>query len=168
MNKYKQNISGLMAIIFAIAFISCQFFFVVQAAPVQECSNFTELKNAVNSAGDGDIINISADITFDANESLEINKSLTFKSGKGNGTPAVLTAAANSRHMNIIGGDITLTFDQTILDGNTMGGGIYVDSTASSFTLENGMIRNCTAVKGGAVEITAGKNPYCQWQHNQQ
>ncbi|SHK84682.1 DUF7601 domain-containing protein [Desulforamulus aeronauticus] len=125
-------------------------------------TDFATLKKAVETdAVSGDTIKIENDITFTG--AITINdKSLTFIST----TPVVLTAKT-SRHFRIEGetnNNITLTFDNVILDGGntdvgTNGrGGIEYAQNALSLTLINPEIRNCFAnnssTAGGAIWVS--------------
>ena len=115
--------------------------------------NFAGLKNIIeNIAVSGDIIILSTNITF--TDFININnKSLTIMSATS--TPVVFTAKT-SRHFKITGAvnnNMTLTFQNVILDGGKLGGGIEVAS-GCSLQLTNPEIRNCLAA--GTVQQQAG------------
>lgn len=109
-------------------------------------TDFAGLQAAIN-GNTGAPIEIAKDIDFNA--AIAIGKDLTFKVAQDVG--AVRLTATNSRHFNVGGGDITLTFDgNVILDGGGSAGGIHC--TASNLTLNNSVIRNCKiAMNGGGI-----------------
>ncbi len=117
-------------------------------------STFSTLKSIVeNTAQSGDTIVISDKIDFTGVITIK-NKSLTFIS-KDASTPMVFTAK-NSRHFRIEGdanNNIVLTFDNVILDGGKLGGGIEL-AAKCSLQLITPEIRNCLA--HGTVQTQAG------------
>ena len=117
-------------------------------------STFTELESAVNEADPGDTIIITTNIPFTAR--LSINKNLIFKAAP-EVTQVILTSGAQ-RHI-MISENAVITFQNVILDGEKVGGGIVV-APEKSLTLYNAEIRNCytgpdvtTFVPGGAISI---------------
>lgn len=96
-----------------------------------------------------DVINIfikNGVTNIDFTKTLTINRNLTFIADG----PVTFTSK-NQRHFNIPSGkNITLTFEDVTLDGDSKGGGIEVKSGAT-FTTEGANIQNCKAEKGGAV-----------------
>lgn len=118
--------------------------------------NFAQLKSCVSQALDNAVIDITGDITF--TEPITTNKSLTFRSATGNFTFAQSNAV---RHFIINpstkGGTIELAFENIVLNGNKKGGGIHVKGgTALRLSLNNSVIRDCTASEGGGLLLDPG------------
>jgi len=113
--------------------------------------DFISLQVAINS-GTGAAIEIANDINLNA--AITIGKDLTFKAAQGAGE--VKLTATGSRHFNVSGGDVALTFDgNVVLDGGSSAGGI--NSTAANLTLNNAVIQNCaTTMNGGGVFASHG------------
>lgn len=150
MHKKGKFHKKLFIIIFCLA-ISIQALspvFVFQCAAETETpvTDFTGLKDAIGK-NTGAPIEIANDINLTA--AIAVNKSITFKVAPG--AEAVKLTAAGSRHFNVSGGDIALTFDGNVLiDGGKSAGGI--NSTANSLTLNNAVILDCAvAANGGGV-----------------
>jgi len=109
-------------------------------------TDFAGLQAAISS-NTGASIEIANDIDF--HSAIAVGKDVTFKVAQGAG--AVKLTATNSRHFNVSGGDIALTFDgNVILDGGGSAGGIHC--TASKLTLNNAVLQNCMiAMNGGGI-----------------
>lgn len=124
-------------------------------------SNYSQLKTYINQAGEQDIIVISGDIGFPANESITINKSLTLRSSSGN---QISLTQSNARRHFIIdsssnGGTIELTFENIVIDGKKTGGGFEIKAGKTlELNLTNSVIQYCNAQDGGGFLLNTGAN----------
>ncbi len=134
------------------------------ALRIDSLMSFGDLEAAVAAASPGDIIEIPNDITLEA--TLSLSKSLTFKAVSG--APVTLTSQTGNRHMEIAGNGIETVFENVILAGGDVSGGIRL--SGSDMTLRNASITRCYSptVKtadgkgfldaGGAVYIETGSS----------
>ena len=124
-------------------------------------SNYSQLKTYINQAGEHDIIAISGDIVFPANESITINKSLILRSSSGN---QISFTQSNARRHFIIdsssnGGTIELTFENIVIDGKKTGGGFEIKAGKTlELNLTNSVIQYCNAQDGGGFLLNTGAN----------
>lgn len=105
-------------------------------------TTFEELRNAIQSASDGETILIGGDITMTG--TITVNKSVVIATEQH-----ASLLSASSRHFIVNGGKVTLTFDNVTLDGNGTGGGVITN--AALLTLVNPDITRCRALQGGGV-----------------
>ncbi|WP_313187237.1 DUF7601 domain-containing protein [Lacrimispora sp.] len=124
-------------------------------------SNYSQLKTYINQAGEHDIIAISGDIGFPANESITINKSLTLRSSSGN---QISFTQSNARRHFIIdsssnGKTIELTFENIVIDGKKTGGGFEIKAGKTlELNLTNSVIQYCNAQDGGGFLLNTGSS----------
>lgn len=115
-------------------------------AAIAFATDYITLRTAI--ANQASTIIIQNDIILQ--DSLSINYNVTLASY----TEATLTSAAGKYHFQASVSSITITFQNVILDGNSIGGGIY--SPVSYLTLDGAIIQNCSSlarndIYGGAV-----------------
>jgi len=119
------------------------------AATVAIATNYQTLKTAIENGTD--TIVIANDITLE--DVININHDVTF-----NSLGATIYAAAGKRHFNVFQGDIsdiTVTFQNVILDGKKTSGGLFTYSTNA--TIKNVVIQNCyNSSYGGAIYSCGG------------
>ncbi|WP_313187124.1 SdrD B-like domain-containing protein [Lacrimispora sp.] len=123
---------------------------------IKEVSSFDELKNFLygNQVQSGDIIVINNDIEFPVPLTITKNLNITIKAADG--IDSVTLISANQRHFIISSdGDVGLTFENVILDGNGTGGGIVV---TGDLVLMGAKITNCHGYDGGGVSSTGARS----------
>jgi len=116
------------------------------AATVAIVTDYSSLKTAIENKTD--TIVVANDITL--NDVININHDVTLIS-----LGATIYPASGKRHFNVFRGDvsdITVTFQDVILDGKKIGGGLFTYSTNA--TINNAVIQNCYYVSGGAIYST--------------
>lgn len=119
----------------------------IAAFAVTSVSDFATLEAAVQGATDGDIIQIDNDITFTNTITIPDGVSLSFISATGSPVRLVVDTA-DLRHFSTSGSSISLSFDNVILDGTQVGGGI---AAYSALTLNGIRMENIYSVSG-AIE----------------
>lgn len=102
----------------------------------------------------GDTIIIFDGVTdVEFTNSLTINMDLTFKAA---GSAPVTFTSRSQRHFIIPeNSNVTLNFENIVLDGGGTGGGIEVRNGAA-FTLMGVAIQNCYAATGGGIQTATG------------
>jgi hypothetical protein len=85
---------------------------------------------------------------------LAVNRNIAFYSPRQGG--ATIKSLSTGRHILVMGDNVTLAFDNVILDGDKVSGGIlYVRSTgaAGTLTVKGAVIKDCVSQPyGGAVK----------------
>ena len=107
-------------------------------------ATFTELKENISSLNDGDVLDLTNNITQDGNAEITISKSITI-----NGNGVTIDAQGKSRIFNITANNVILK-DIIFTNGKT------TDDGGAVFFLKDGEVTNCkftnnTANYGGAV-----------------
>lgn len=133
-------------------------FFVNTAAADYIVSTQSDLQGALNSAANGNVIEISQNVSLTA--TLTVNKSLKFT-----GNNVKLMVDGDFRHFSITGSDIIVSFEGVELIGRKTapddilnpGGGIT--SSAANLTLSGAVVKDCYQTKsGGGFYTTAVTN----------
>ena len=140
----------------------------VSAADIADVSvsTYDELRLAVNGAPAGGTpytIEVTADITMAGTLTVTAGKNVVLRSDVYNTwtitslAPTLPTSSSLPRHFTVVG---TLTLENIILDGDSLSGGVNVNTATSVFYLNGGaVIQNCksrTAAEGGGISITSG------------
>lgn len=100
---------------------------------------------------DGDTVIIEKDIEFTS--TLVVKKNITIKA-PDNGDSVKLTSKTQ-RHFTVpAGSDVTLNFENIVLDGGRTGGGIEIKG---GLTLSGAEITNCFANQGGGIFAAGAK-----------
>ncbi|HBD00702.1 MAG TPA: hypothetical protein DC053_17230, partial [Lachnoclostridium sp.] len=100
---------------------------------------------------DGDTVIIEKDIEFTS--TLVVKKNITIKA-PDNGDSVKLTSKTQ-RHFTVpAGSDVTLNFENIVLDGGRTGGGIEIKG---GLTLSGAEITNCFANQGGGIFASGAK-----------
>ena len=114
------------------------------ASTIAFATNYATLKTALDNQAS--TIIIMNDITFDS--TLTIKYDVTIASSGA-------TIYALGRHFYVRNsGEITVTFQDVILEGKNGGGGI--DAAVGNAVIENAIIQNCSYTYGGAIYSTGG------------
>ena len=119
-------------------------------------STWTDLRNTISSANNGDTIIISTDISDDGSGVIVLNQNIIVQGINAANRPT-LTMANASRHFTIsISGD-SATFKNLILDGAGVGGGIEVGDGSTLIT-DSCLFSNTFGSLGGGVYGDSGSN----------
>lgn len=142
-----------------------------------DITTFTELKDAIENANDGDVLNLNIKNNLLFTSSVVIRRSLTISLINDSGSNEVaLTTSDGFRHFSTNPGgaatladvpDINMTINQGIvLNGNNTSGGIGFFSSGGQLLLDNCSIMNCVrtgsgdAGNGGGLWVT-GNTAIC-------
>ncbi|MDR2899689.1 MAG: hypothetical protein LBU94_05200, partial [Clostridiales bacterium] len=120
---------------------------------------YNTLEEAIANARDGDTIVFTTMDPITLSNTVELNKSITFKKDESLGdSPIIIYGPSGARHFNITNSAYSaeLTFGETtgdfILDGNSYGGGIEANGVAY-VTIKNLTVQNCNNDFGGAFRF---------------
>ena len=119
-------------------------------------TNESDLQTACGTAGTHTLMN---NINVSSTTVINITQNIIIEGNNGN--TYTITRTNAYRHFNINANNLTVRFQNVILDGNGVGGGITVASN-NSFTLDGAYIQNCfvtgnTTTSRGAAIICAGQ-----------
>ena len=139
-----------LALIIALILVFISGLTIISAAgstPVA-VSSWGELQDAINAAGNGDVLDITVNGGFiEAGWTISINKNITLNFV--NDTPARIgvwngIGPGIKRHFYIVENSPAVTIKNVILDGGNIGGGILTAGSAN-LTLEDVTLANCVS-----------------------
>ncbi|HZJ91109.1 MAG TPA: S-layer homology domain-containing protein [Oscillospiraceae bacterium] len=167
MIRQRKNFVFTITLTLAILLVTILSPLSVQAAEVK-VNTEQQLRNAINNASDGDVINVTGNITLkDGQLWVKHNKALTIRSGNN----SVITAG--DHYFLLLQNDANVTLAGNIrVESSAKSATIYVDK--STFTLNENAVINCkntlygiyspeksrVIISGGSINVTGTGSDY--------
>lgn len=134
-----KTISKMRNVIFILLVIMATIFISNENVFAAEVSNFEQLKEEIETASKGDVINVNADITL--TDTLDISgKDITIKGSSTISATSSLKTVADRHNTLFVIKDSKVTFDGITLDGASKNRVIYSEN--SNITLTSAKIKN--------------------------